>query len=70
MRFAPIAHVLRALALAAALVSGAAVAAHVDAGALSKRFADHQAGHADSSYALWAVWVLERWLNSTLPHTR
>ena len=34
----------------------------VDLKDLQRRFAAHKNGAADSSYALWAVWVLERWL--------
>jgi hypothetical protein len=32
----------------------------VDCARVSKLFSEHQAGH-DHSYALWAVWMLERW---------
>jgi asparagine synthase (glutamine-hydrolysing) len=39
-----------------------AVATLLDASRLQRAFADHCAGHADWSYLLWAVWVLERWL--------
>ena len=28
---------------------------------VSRMFDDHQAGRADHSYALWAIWMLERW---------
>jgi asparagine synthase (glutamine-hydrolysing) len=41
---------------------GSAVATHVDVGELEKRFLAHRAGRRDDGYALWAVWVLERWL--------
>jgi asparagine synthase (glutamine-hydrolysing) len=41
---------------------GSAVASHVDRDELRKRFAAHCGRRADHSYALWAVWVLERWL--------
>ena len=37
------------------------VAAHLDARDLRRRFDEHTSGAADHSYALWAVWVLERW---------
>lgn len=39
-----------------------AIAAHLDARELSRRFASHCAGQTDQSYPLWAAWVLERWL--------
>ena len=42
---------------------GAAVASHVDVVAVENRFAAHHARRRDEGYALWAVWVLERWLN-------
>jgi len=41
----------------------AAVANHVDVAEVERRFAAHQAGRRDDGYALWAVWVLERWLS-------
>jgi asparagine synthase (glutamine-hydrolysing) len=40
----------------------ASVGSHVDLAELSRRFQAHQRGTADHGYALWAVWVLERWL--------
>jgi asparagine synthase (glutamine-hydrolysing) len=40
----------------------AAVAQHLDHGELAKRFQAHRDGHVDHGYTLWAVWVLERWL--------
>jgi asparagine synthase (glutamine-hydrolysing) len=40
----------------------AAVSSHLDVGDLERRFARHRAGEGDESYALWSVWVLERWL--------
>jgi len=43
---------------------GAAVASHLDLGELTRRHAAHCAGRTDQSHALWAVWVLERWLSS------
>ncbi|HEX5071206.1 MAG TPA: asparagine synthase (glutamine-hydrolyzing) [Vicinamibacterales bacterium] len=41
---------------------GAAISAYVDTGDLARRFEAHRQHQADSGYALWAVWVLERWL--------
>jgi asparagine synthase (glutamine-hydrolysing) len=41
----------------------AAVASSLDLGDLRRRFEEHRRGTANQSYALWAVWVLERWLN-------
>jgi asparagine synthase (glutamine-hydrolysing) len=38
------------------------VASHVDVKDLERRFRVHQSGTADQSYALWAAWVLQRWL--------
>jgi asparagine synthase (glutamine-hydrolysing) len=46
------------------LSAGAATAAHLDARDLGRRFREHAAGAADHSYALWAAWVLERWLSA------
>ena len=43
---------------------GAAVASHVDRQELTARFEAHCSGRATHSYALWAVWVLDRWLRS------
>jgi asparagine synthase (glutamine-hydrolysing) len=40
---------------------GAAVATHVDVDDVRRRFNEHSRGTADHGYALWAVWVLERW---------
>ena len=40
----------------------AAVAAHLDRRALVRLYEDHVARGVDGAYALWAVWVLERWL--------
>ena len=42
--------------------SCAAVASHVDTREIGRWFLEHRSGAADHSYALWAVWVLERWL--------
>ena len=39
----------------------AAIAAHVDQREVERRFRAHQRGQADHGYALWALWVLERW---------
>ena len=44
----------------------AAVAGYVDVKELERRFLAHQAGRADHGYALWAVWVLQRWLKNAL----
>jgi len=44
------------------LRSGAAISAHVDLDHLGNQFAQHRRREADHSHALWAVWVLERWL--------
>jgi asparagine synthase (glutamine-hydrolysing) len=41
---------------------GAALASHVDLADVVRRFERHAAGARDESYALWSVWVLERWL--------
>jgi asparagine synthase (glutamine-hydrolysing) len=40
----------------------AALSTYVDARELGRRFDLHCRGERDESYALWAVWVLERWL--------
>jgi asparagine synthase (glutamine-hydrolysing) len=42
----------------------AATSQHLDAAELRRRFELHRRGERDSSYALWAVWVLERWLRT------
>jgi asparagine synthase (glutamine-hydrolysing) len=44
------------------LGANSAVSSLLDAGQLRSAFAAHCEGRADSSYLLWAVWVLERWL--------
>src|SRR5262249_19791038 len=44
------------------LRSTAITATHLDYRELQSRFLKHQNGEHDSGYALWAVWVLERWL--------
>ena len=33
----------------------------IDTAQVATLFEQHRAGHADHSYALWAVWMLERW---------
>lgn len=33
----------------------------IDADRVARLFDEHRAGHADHSFALWAVWMLERW---------
>jgi asparagine synthase (glutamine-hydrolysing) len=47
------------------------VAAHVDVAALSACFDGRLSvsGAGDPGYALWAVWVLERWLRTTAPNS-
>jgi asparagine synthase (glutamine-hydrolysing) len=40
----------------------APVSTHIDATDLRRRFEAHQRGERDQSFALWAVWVLNRWL--------
>jgi asparagine synthase (glutamine-hydrolysing) len=44
------------------LQPGATIATAVDQPELAARFERHRSGRDDHSYALWAVWVLERWL--------
>jgi asparagine synthase (glutamine-hydrolysing) len=44
------------------LNSRAVVSSHVDAADVKRRFDSHVTGQSDESHALWAVWVLERWL--------
>jgi len=43
------------------LSSSSPLQRHVDAADLKARFEAHQAGRADHSYALWALWTLGRW---------
>jgi asparagine synthase (glutamine-hydrolysing) len=43
------------------LSAGSATSSLVDAARVRRMFVDHAAGTADHSYALWAVWMLERW---------
>ena len=40
---------------------GVAVASYIDVQDLRRRFDEHCRGESDHGYALWAVWVLERW---------
>lgn len=49
------------------LHSSAAISNHMDVRELARRFDEHRRGVTDSGYALWAAWVLERWLQSTPP---
>jgi hypothetical protein len=42
----------------------AAIGGAVDLSELAARFEHHRAGRDDHSYALWAAWVLERWLTA------
>jgi asparagine synthase (glutamine-hydrolysing) len=44
------------------LAPNAAIASHIDVGAVERRFAAHRSGRCDEGYTLWALWVLERWL--------
>jgi asparagine synthase (glutamine-hydrolysing) len=46
------------------LRSSAAVSAHLDQTELRRRFEAHRTGARDQSFALWAVWVLNRWLEA------
>jgi asparagine synthase (glutamine-hydrolysing) len=43
---------------------GAAISTHVDLKDVQRLFRQHVRGEADHGYALWAVWVLERWLQA------
>src|SRR5215475_10773957 len=43
------------------LEGDAAVSTHIDRTELARRFAVHCGGQRQHSFALWAVWVLERW---------
>lgn len=40
---------------------GAAIASLIDQSVVRRYFDEHRQGTRDHSYALWAVWVLERW---------
>lgn len=46
------------------LHSGALVAPFIDLSLLRKQFGAHVDGTARLDYALWAIWVLERWLTA------
>jgi asparagine synthase (glutamine-hydrolysing) len=46
------------------LQPGSAVAMWLDQPLIRCMFDDHRAGRADHGYALWAVWMLERWHQS------
>ena len=47
------------------LSPGAKIAQHIDTGEVARLFARHQGGDANDGYALWMVWVLERWLRES-----
>jgi asparagine synthase (glutamine-hydrolysing) len=40
------------------------IGSHLDLAALRAMFEAHRAGRSESGYALWAAWVLERWLQT------
>jgi asparagine synthase (glutamine-hydrolysing) len=44
------------------LAAHSAISTHIDARELRRRFNLHRSGRIDDGYALWSVWVLERWL--------
>jgi asparagine synthase (glutamine-hydrolysing) len=44
------------------LCPGAQISIHIDRDELARRFTAHHKRLADHSFALWATWVLERWL--------
>jgi asparagine synthase (glutamine-hydrolysing) len=44
------------------LTNHSAISSHIDASDLRRRFNLHRSGRIDDGYALWSVWVLERWL--------
>jgi asparagine synthase (glutamine-hydrolysing) len=44
------------------VLGNSALSAMIDVSELSKRLSAHENRRVDHSYALWAVWVLERWL--------
>ena len=46
------------------LGGGSRVSVVVDTQDLRRRFGEHRDGVRDHGYSLWAVWVLERWLNA------
>ena len=41
--------------------AGSAVGGLMDVGAVRRMFDEHKAGARNHSYALWAIWMLERW---------
>src|SRR5207253_2948223 len=43
------------------LGAGSAVGGLMDVGAVRRLFDEHKAGARKHSYALWAIWMLERW---------
>jgi asparagine synthase (glutamine-hydrolysing) len=43
------------------------VESYLDIRDLGRRFDEHRGGAHDHGYSLWAVWVLERWLNAANP---
>jgi asparagine synthase (glutamine-hydrolysing) len=43
------------------LTPGARTRDIVDTARVARLFQDHRAGQADHAFALWAVWMLERW---------
>jgi len=45
------------------LARSSSVSSLLDAAELRRRFEAHRRGESDQSYALWAVWTLERWLH-------
>jgi asparagine synthase (glutamine-hydrolysing) len=49
------------------LQPGAVIANHIDVKDLAKRFDAHRTGRGDHGYVLWAVWLLERWLERARP---
>ena len=48
-----------------ALSSGGSLDGAIDRRELAARFEAHRRGESDQSYMLWAVWLAERWLQST-----
>jgi len=47
------------------LQPGAAINGYIDKCDLARRFKAHHSRTRDQGYALWAVWTLERWLQTT-----
>jgi hypothetical protein len=41
---------------------------YLDRQDLARRLDRHQRQQTDSAYALWAAWILERWLRTTARH--